>query len=113
LVRGKFCELLSCVPKWGDRGPSLFLTGLFSQIDAIIGRPLPEVLAELPLKKEITDAITGHGPLRIALDLIEAFEQGNWSEISRLAAQIEIEEPQLQDIYFRAAGWPGLLEMAR
>ena len=109
LVRARFCEELSRVPAWRDRGPSLFLVGLFSQIDAIVGRPLPEVLGELPLKQDISDAILREGELRAALDLIEALERGNWPQISRLAAKIKIEESVLQEMYFDAAKWPALL----
>ena len=111
LVRARFCELLSRAPAWRDRGPSLFLVGLFSRIDAIVGRPLQEVLGELPLKQDISDAILREGELRTALDLIEALERGNWSEISRLAAEIKIEESVLQDMYFDAVKWPVLMEL--
>jgi c-di-GMP-related signal transduction protein len=112
LVRAKFCELLSCVPKWGDQGPALFLVGLFSLLDAIVGRPLSELLAELPLKSDISGAILGQGELGTALDLISALEQGKWSEVTRLADLLEIEESILQDNYFKAAQWPSMMEMA-
>ena len=112
LVRAKFCELLSCVPGWQNRGASLFLIGLFSQLDAIVGRPLPELLAELPLKEEISDGILGKGELSVTLNLIEALERGEWSEIARFANELEIEESILQDIYFKAVQWASLLEMA-
>jgi c-di-GMP-related signal transduction protein len=111
LVRAKFCELLSCVPKWENQAPALFLVGLFSLLDAIVGRPLSELLAELPLKSEISDAILGQGELGTALDLIRALEQGEWSEVARLADLLEIEESILQDNYFNAAQWPSMMEM--
>ena len=110
LVRARFCELLSKAPAWSDRGPSLFLVGLFSRIDAIVGRPLQEVLGELPLKQDISGAILREGELQTALDLIEALERGNWSDISRLAADIKIDESALQDMYFDAVKWPLLFE---
>lgn len=112
LVRAKFCELLSCVPKWENQGPALFLVGLFSLLDAIVGRPLPELLGELPLKRDISDAILGQGELRTALDLIRALEQCEWSEVVRLADLLEIEASVLQDNYYTAVQWPSQLEMA-
>ncbi len=111
LVRAKFCELLSRLPKWENRGPSLFLVGLFSLLDAIVGRPLPELLGELPLKHEISDAILGEGKLSTALDLIIALEQGDWPEFTRLADHMGIEALVLQENYFEAAQWPSLMEM--
>lgn len=110
LVRAKFCELLSCVPGWQNRGPSLFLVGLFSQLDAIIGRPLPELLAELPLKEEIRDGILGQGELCVTINLIEALERGHWSEFASLAKTLDIEESVFQDIYLEAVQWASLLE---
>ena len=111
LVRAKFCELLSALPKYGHQGPALFLVGLFSLLDAIVGRPLPELLAELPLKSEIGDAILGRGELSMALDLIIALEQGQWPEVTRMADQSGIEESILQEYYFKAVEWTSQLEM--
>jgi c-di-GMP-related signal transduction protein len=109
LVRAKFCELLTSVPRWQEQGASLFLVGLFSQLDAIVGRPLPELLMELPLQEEISDSILGQGELSIALDLIKALELGKWSEINHLSNEMDIEESSLQNIYFEAVQWASLL----
>lgn len=110
LVRAKFCELLTCVPGWRNRGPALFLVGLFSRLDVILGRPLPELLSELPLNKEISDGILGKGELCVTINLIEALERGQWPEINRLSKTLEIEESVLQDIYLKAVQWASLLE---
>jgi EAL and modified HD-GYP domain-containing signal transduction protein len=101
---------MTCVPGWQNRGPSLFLVGLFSRLDVIIGRPLPEILAELPLKEEISDGILQKGELSVTINLIEALEQGQWPEINRLAKKLGIEESILQDIYLKAVQWASLLE---
>ncbi len=108
LVRAKFCEQLALVPAYRNQGPSLFLTGLFSQLDAIVGRPMPELLAELPLKPEIADGILGKGELNPALKLVEALEQGNWSEVEKLSGNLHIESELLQEIYFEAVQWSSL-----
>lgn len=111
LVRAKFCELLSCAPVWRNQESTLFLVGLFSKLDVIVGRPLTEILSELPLKQDINAAILGEGELGRTLHLIEAFEQGDWTAISHLAAELEIEESALQDIYFEAVKWTSLMEI--
>ena len=111
LVRAKFCELLSSwVKKWRNDGESLFLVGLFSRLDAIVGRPLNDLLSELPLKDDIKDAILGRVEWGLALDLIEAVEKCNWSEIDRLASGLEIDESILRDFYFEAVKWSCQLE---
>ena len=47
VVRGRFCELVGQVGELADRATDLFLLGLFSLTDAITGRPLADVVAEL------------------------------------------------------------------
>ena len=111
LVRAKFCESLSSwVKKWQNDGESLFLVGLFSRLDAIVGRPLKDLLSELPLKDNIKAAILGRVEWGLALALIEAFEKCAWSEITRLASQLEIDEAILRDFYFEAVKWSYQLE---
>ncbi len=113
LIRAKFCELLSShVNGWQNDGDSLFLVGLFSLLDAIVGRPLPDLLAELPLKKDIVDAILARGKWGLALEMILALEKCEWTRINGLANRLNIDEKVLQDIYFTAIHWPSQFESA-
>jgi EAL and modified HD-GYP domain-containing signal transduction protein len=59
LIRAQFCESLA--PKMGmrDREHDLFLMGLFSMIDAIIDRPMAEILDELSISEDIKVALSG------------------------------------------------------
>jgi EAL and modified HD-GYP domain-containing signal transduction protein len=57
LTRARFCEQLA-----GDLGLQgqeldLFLVGLLSLMDALVGRPLPELLADMAVPAEIADAL--------------------------------------------------------
>ena len=48
-LRAKLCEDIA--PKTGlrDRSPELFLMGMFSMVDAIMDRPMSDIVSKLPL----------------------------------------------------------------
>lgn len=55
LIRAKMCELLASEVK--SDSAHLFLIGLLSGLDAILDMPMEKVLNQLPLSKEIAEAI--------------------------------------------------------
>jgi EAL and modified HD-GYP domain-containing signal transduction protein len=55
LIRAKMCELFA--EKTSLDCDELFLIGLLSGIDGLLDRPLPEILAQLPLDQIVTNAI--------------------------------------------------------
>ena len=57
LVRGRFCELLAPFAGMGDQTNDLFLLGLLSVMDAILDQPLETILAEMPVRQEIKQAL--------------------------------------------------------
>ena len=95
-------------PWWADRlGPhDFFLMGLFSLLDALVGRPLAELLRDIPLKRDIAAALLGSGPLRTVPQLMAAFEKGNWPRISQLAKAEELNEADLSELYIKALQFP-------
>src|SRR5207247_429686 len=60
LVRARFCEVIAASVKLEERGQELFLMGLFSLLDAITGRPMHDILANLPLADDIKMALLGN-----------------------------------------------------
>ena len=106
LVRAKFCELLAEKLGAGHRAADLFLMGLFSQLDAIIGRPLPELLAELPLAKDVVAALSGQHKLTRVLQLAVALEKGRWDLIPKLSAAVGLQESDLPEAFYEAVQWP-------
>ena len=56
---------------------------MFSLLDAIMDQPLPVLLGKLPLSAEVKAALLeGEGDLGELLDAIEAFQGGNWENVS-------------------------------
>lgn len=81
LVRAKMCETLGAT--LSDQSPGVWFTaGLFSALDLFFAAPLAELLAGLPLSREVVTAIvSGSGRLGSALRAVLAFEHGDWNRV--------------------------------
>ncbi|MDX2481173.1 MAG: HDOD domain-containing protein [Desulfuromusa sp.] len=106
LIRARLCEQLAQPCKMGDRQSDMFLMGLFSLLDVIMSRPIDEILQEITVEEDLLAALTGKaGTLRAVLDLVIAIEKGEWEQVSRLAAELQIEEQVLSTAYLDAVKW--------
>ncbi len=106
LIRGRFCESLAPMLGMKQRSQELFLLGMFSVIDAILGRPLDEILKNLPLSDEIKDALCGKpNRLRAVFDYALAYEKGDWDSLSAMAAALGLDESGIPAVYLSAVHW--------
>lgn len=105
LLRARACELLSDEITDVDSG-ELFLVGLCSVLDVILGRPMADAIEELPLSDAVRHALLGgDNSLRAALDAVIAYEDGGWDEAVTAAETIGAPEPRLQQAYTGALNW--------
>jgi EAL and modified HD-GYP domain-containing signal transduction protein len=78
-------------------------------MDAVMQRPLTELLGEVSLPKDLVDALTTVGTeenrMRQALDLAVAYERANWIKVDRACAQLGILAERLPKIYSDALSW--------
>ena len=89
LIRGRFCESLAPMVGMKQRSQELFLLGMFSVIDAILDRPLEEILKDLPLADEIKEALSGKpNRLRAVFDYALAYEKGDWDGVGEMAGDL-------------------------
>jgi c-di-GMP-related signal transduction protein len=58
-TRARLCESIARLSGLAHRQSDCFLMGLFSLLDAIVGRPLADLLQELGMAAEILAAVTG------------------------------------------------------
>jgi EAL and modified HD-GYP domain-containing signal transduction protein len=101
LIRARMCELLAAVT-YPNHSGELFLAGLLSHIDALLGVPTAEAVRSLPLAKDLEVALISHaGPIGATLESVVTFERGDWTASS--AGGVEL--GQLQVAYFEAVGW--------
>ncbi len=70
----------------------VYLCGLFSRLDNILGEPLQDSLARLPLSERIPDAaLRQEGPYTASLEMAIALESENGAEAVRdLCAQYDM-----------------------
>lgn len=107
LVRARFCELLAeraHIPEAGDA----FLLGLFSLLDVLMDRALPEVLAEMPLPPAIKQALldpADAGPLARVYRVAVSYQTAEWSDVEREAATLSIPMDRIAGDYLDAVGW--------
>ena len=105
LLRARACELLGDGVSDADSG-ELFLVGLCSMLDVMLGRPMSEALTELPLSDAAREALLGHpNALRSVLDAVIAYEDGGWEDAVASAATIGAPESGWQQAYTGALGW--------
>jgi c-di-GMP-related signal transduction protein len=106
LVRGRFCELLAPLAGMPAHANDLFLMGLLSVMDAILDKPLHSILAELPVRAEIKDALQARkGLYWQLLELATAHERADWEKVSALVSETGMKEDQVSALYVAAVDW--------
>ena len=84
LLRARQCELLAAPPA---DAASAFTAGLFSVLDALLGAPMPELLAGLPFDARMSGVILDHaGPEGELLAAVLAYERGDFDAVRDLPA---------------------------
>jgi c-di-GMP-related signal transduction protein len=113
LLRARCCELLG--EKLGGRvaDSEMFLLGLCSLLDAILDRPLEEAVADLPLPADVRTALLGGDNVpRQILDVVIAYENGNWDEALEKARALGLAEDSPATVYSDALKWARELSRA-
>ncbi len=106
VLRARSCEMLGSDVSGGGDASEFFLLGLCSLIDAMLGRPMEQVIAELPLSDAVRTALTGGQNLeRSVLDAVVAYERGDWDEASRLGSRAGLAADRLPAAYSDALQW--------
>jgi c-di-GMP-related signal transduction protein len=75
MIRGRFAELLGQDFLSRREAENLFVVGMFSFLDRLLGTPVPEVLAQLVLPAAVAEALLSReGVYAPVLALVEACE---------------------------------------
>lgn len=107
LIRARFCELLGDQAGMPPGQP--FMVGLVSSLDALLGRPHEEVLAEIGVGEEILHAIEGdESNLGRLLAAVSAYERGDWPGAAESLSSVFRKAHELMTVpahYREAVGW--------
>jgi EAL and modified HD-GYP domain-containing signal transduction protein len=111
LQRGRFLELTSNYIQ--EDAQEQYLLGLLSLMSELLGVSVEGFLDSLPLRPELKDALHGaSNAVRAGLDLLEAYEEGDWSACLAKGRAYQISEHVLAQIYQESAQWAEQAAMA-
>jgi c-di-GMP-related signal transduction protein len=106
LVRAKFCECLAEKTGLAQQASELFLTGMFSMLDVLIGRPLDEILDTINVSGDIKVALTtGDNRYGEILWLVLVYEKAEWGEVDSSASKLGLESAEIQSWYETSVKW--------
>jgi EAL and modified HD-GYP domain-containing signal transduction protein len=101
LVRARMSELLAEQLGYAEQD-QYFTCGLFSVIDALMDRPLPELLEALPLSGAVKAALLqGEGTMGEVLEAVHAYEKGAWQVLTTTP----LSPQQYRHCYLEAVMW--------
>ncbi len=105
LVRGRMCETLAELT--GCRNPvSYFIVGLLSKLDVLTDIAMPDLMNNVPLKREIKEALLeGRGSMGVILREVENYEQGRFDQLRCLS-----DRSFYETTYRHSLGWARKLQ---
>ncbi len=107
LQRAKFLELVTTQhPELHFDSGEMFLLGAFSLLETLLGVPMEQILADLPLDVRLKGALcrrkTEYLPL---LQLAELFEEPDWTELENLLQLLRLDFDKVALAVFTASMW--------
>lgn len=91
LQRAKFCELLSVTISQSENKSQAYLVGLFSLLDSLLDQRLEDIVAVIPVEKNIRFALLEHqGLLGKMLNLVSAYERAEWDKVDIITEEIGV-----------------------
>lgn len=106
LVRAQLCEQLGIEANLPDRQSDLFLAGLLSTLDALLDKPMGEILSQLAITDEIRSALSGGDTaLSETLQLAVSYDRADWDRVAELAPRMALHTPALPVAYRHAVEW--------
>src|SRR5258708_18841017 len=104
LLRAHMGELLASRVRC--RHYDMFIVGLFSTMDVLLGMPLDRILAQVSLPKECAAALLGErNQLRDVFDLIVAWDRGDFASSLDTCRRLKLDPEDLADAYLRSLQW--------
>ncbi|MCL2003106.1 MAG: HDOD domain-containing protein [Oscillospiraceae bacterium] len=110
MIRAKFCENLSGLFEMAVHKDNLFLMGLFSVLNVILEMPIEQALTMVFVPEPIKVALLGgQNDFRRIYDFVRLYEEGEWTEVSRIALIQHMNIVDIFNAYNNALKWYGEL----
>ena len=106
LLRAKYAENLAPIFDQAGQSQELFMMGLFSVLDVILGKTMEEALEMLKVSKNISRAlIKREGPYSEIYDFILQYESASWTAIDRTMLLKELDADAVYNAYIDSLKW--------
>jgi c-di-GMP phosphodiesterase len=106
VLRARFCEMIGSSSRNRSFAGGLFLTGIFSLMDAILRIPMAELVERVDLSDAVKAALIDRtGPYAPYLTLAEMYEAGDWDAIAAAGAEVGIDPAEIPAVYLEALVW--------
>lgn len=106
ITRGRLCELLGAKYLSGKEKDNLFVVGVFSMLDVMLGMPMDKVLDTIAIPQEVCDVLIGNGGVyEPFLDIARACEENEQSRIVELAELMAMDPSFINKCHLEALAW--------
>ncbi|HKM66879.1 MAG TPA: HDOD domain-containing protein [Candidatus Acidoferrum sp.] len=100
LTRAYFCEDFAAPAGFHDKSATMFLMGLLSVADALLDKPIEEVLRTLPIDPEVKSALCGgENRYRDLYEVLLALERAQWPRLTTFTERLGCPEDNIPDSY--------------
>jgi EAL and modified HD-GYP domain-containing signal transduction protein len=104
LQRARFLEVMA--PWTGEKAAEQYLFGLLSLMDVMLDMSVAALLAHLPLRVAVREALGGaNNAVTAGLRLLEAYEEGDWSVCVERANALGLTEDDVTHLYEGSLHW--------
>jgi EAL and modified HD-GYP domain-containing signal transduction protein len=113
LLRGRMCELLGGLSHPATRpevpqGGTLFMVGLLSHLDVLLGLEMGSVLDDINVSREVREALgSRQGGAGLLLDAVVSFGDGEWDRARGRLAEVGLPIEALGAAYLDSLAWAG------
>ena len=106
MLRAKFAENLAPEFELAMQAPELFIMGLFSALDIMLGKTMEDALEMVQVSKNVREALLENtGDFAKVLQFIKRYEDADWTEVSRLLVLENIDMDKVYTSYLGALRW--------
>ena len=108
LIRANFLEKLVLKAGKHDKTQEAFILGMFTVVDALLDKPMEEILEEFPIDNEIKTAlIARQNKIKTEeknfyyniINILDSLENAKWDNLSNLCKEMKLEENEIATLY--------------
>lgn len=106
-LRGRFLQNAAAAVSWPpEEQDAMFMLGLFSLLDAMLGMPMDQLVDHLPLEDTLLDALMGRdNRFSSWIHLARSFENAEWDAVDSLMQRLQLDAMAVAKAYREAMQW--------